>query len=271
MGNLIVSLGSVAIFLSLQVAGKELGMLADGYVGQLKSEEKAVLRLDVNEKGKVFVFTVDGKKNVALKRDESADFGLETMDIYRMTIPIKMSLQGIPHTEYPGNNLRVLNIGDRGLVQIVEIALISQGGEFFVTQQETYYTRAYQKDGEIVVPKFDRWPQMAGLIKDLLGDFVGTLKDASEYIPDDEDSGEQLVPGIGRVLWYNHAQGFGALATSQGGARVHWSQIKKQGPQFLSSLHPRQFVRYEALHIPVQTKPRPTSFKLEAIGVTTAS
>ena len=240
---------------------------SDGYVGNF-GPGVATLSVQIleQEKDRFHGITVDSKKNVVLKKDLAPVQGKEGK-LYSAKCQIKLSMQGIPSTEYPENNLRLIELKGGGKFSIWEIALISQGGKFFLTVQETYRAECFlDEEGKIVCPHLDRWPQLLGVLEGLIN--REKLKPVSCYQPPPELDATNLGPNEGRVLWWNDAQGLGAIITPQGSARVHWSSISPRPRR--SFLIPGETITFFGLYAPRETKGRPTSFRWEARGIRTS-
>ena len=243
--------------------GRTKPIAVDGHVGQLKEGVAEIwAKVDLRYTSITWGVNVDGQKNVVLKKNRAeAD---EDGAVYVCRIPIKVGLTGTLHTEYPGNHLRLIRLDGRK-VQIWEIALVSQNGEFFVTEQMTYMVNCYRDNGKLTCPQFQKWPQMIELLNKLLADKMDRFSPISEYQPEDEVTADVLEKGQGWVLWWNCAQGLGAIITPDGALRVHWSEVAKR-PR-LAYLVAGEIVRYDGIRLPVQTKARFTSFGKEAVGV----
>lgn len=248
------------VSLGLTFQGERIEIQENGYVGRLTPGQASIEVVTLHDH--LHGFTVDGRKNILPKRNLSHCEGERH---YEIKIQIKAGLNGVYYTEYPQNNLRLLEIGPDGALHIWEIALISQDGDFFLTTQKTYETYCYREGGKLICPRFAEWPQLVDFIKKIVGD--GVKKIPAHETPDKENSGApDLAPNTGYVLWFNHAQGIGAIQTPDGTARVHWRQIARRNR--LAFLASGEIVRYASLDRPTHTKARPTSFKKEVLGVT---
>lgn len=247
----------------VNVNGKICKIENDGYLGKL-SADKALVEMRVApqdaSKFAVYGFTVDGKKNVQLKKDYSIMVGTERC--YKMLVRIEQYGE-LRFTEYPANNFRIMRLSRKGNATIWEIALISQNGEFFLTTQNTYSVICYQKDGEMVCPQFEKWPQ----IVDFLREYTAAKWLSKEFRPISDKPAIKTAPNLppSHVLWFNYASGVGAITTPEGTARVHWSQIARR-PR-LAYLIQGEKVSYEKLQAPNVTKRRETAFQKEALGV----
>lgn len=241
----------------------------DGFIGFLNVGEQMIIEAFIllPEFLNIFAFEVDGKKNVILKKDWGPLSNPPLKERrYQTKIQIKKSLEGTPHTEYPSNNLRIIRLDDNGQTWIWEIALVSQNGSFFLTVQKTYEFQCCRQGKILIAPMFDsRWPQLVSFLRQLPIIDVNELPDFSEYTPPAAQKKKNLEPKTGRVLWFNFAQGIGAIETPEGNARVHWSQIEPR-PR-LAFLETGELVSYKKLIEPVQTKTRNTSFPRDALGV----
>ena len=253
------------VILNVFFGGRALEVEEDGYVGRLERGQAAI-DVRVLPGASILGFTVNGKKDVTPKADlaPTAD-PPEEGHYYRLSVPIKTNAEGIHYTDYLQNNLRLLRLDGDGKVRMWEIALISQGGDFFLTAQPTYTAQCYQDGDAIVCPRFARWPQMLDFLGSLL-EGVGKVSHSAEYRDDEEEpSADGLEACTGRVIWFNLAQGLGAIITPSGAARVHWSGIAKR-PR-LAYLAKGELVSFKELQEPRQTKPRLTAFDYEAVGV----
>jgi len=237
-------------------------VLAIGDYGRLGILSHGKIRLDVWVQARyedTHVFTVDGGKNIAPKRNQALEWREERH--YNLNIPIENASHGIPFARYPQNNLRVLVIEKNGWIQVWEIALISQFGNFFLTVQQTYRVRCY-RDGEKVVCPQLKWPQMDSFVENLKEGDPKELTPLAEYQPEPKPTGNGLGPKEALVLWYNMAKQVGYIVDKDGKQiRVHWTQIERPGP--IVFLLKGEVVTYADL------KPTrgATSFEKEAFGI----
>lgn len=236
----------------------------DGYIGYLKPGTKVdvevhVLRDDVTG------FFVDGSKNIAPKRDEAEERNKDGT-FYSFTVSIKVSEDKIPHTEHAENNIRLAKIHKEGGVAIWEIALISQNGRFFLTQQQVYKFCCYKEKGKFRCPKFDGkngWPNIVSFLEEIFN--MEDLHSIDCYQP--RTNRVSLNGEPGKVQWFNLSQGYGVIITQEGPARVHWTEI--ENGKRLRHLETGQEVSFKRLINPRQTKGNKTSFNQEAVGVKT--
>lgn len=230
-----------------------------GYVGRI--EEVGSVILKVTAPREAHCFTVDRNKNI-FPVDSEVTNGTER--VHQLGIPIVRDNRGTFCTLYPDNNLRLLSLQNGNIISIFEIALVSQGGDFYITKQPTYEAELFRnKAGEICCPTLNNWPAIIPFLNDLFGENPNGFISIAEYVPKQEKERLPLEKNIGVVIWYNIAQGLGAIQTGEGVARVHWSQIRMSGFVFLI---PGEYIMFSALRSPRQGS-RPTSFNYEAIDV----
>lgn len=268
-----ISVLSKGISASVSIGGNFLDIEEDGYVGKL-TPGMAEIYLWIHP-GSVNLWgvDVDGRKNMQLRRNLSTSPALGKY--YRQKIQIKESLEpGVYHTEYPINNLRVLQLASDGALEVWLATLFSQNGEFFLTIQRTEQARCYQGVYGVECPRsrYGGRNQNLTFFAQLLGEKIKDLPSIDEFRPDPEPM-FTFKPGVnkGVVRWFTDAEGTGAIEVLQGigktaMARVHWSQIAKRGRR--AYLREGEGVTFEALRSPEQTSGRETTFKLEAVGVT---
>lgn len=250
--------------LAIRLDGVDLEPEADGYLGELEGRQLVLSLRDLPAS-----FTpvrVDNRKSVALAKNH----GTPNYRVFVTKMSMKVSNpQGagyntsVFHTEYPSNMTCVIEI-DGDTVRYHEIAIISQAGEFWVTNQVTREGTMYQQDGALKVDCFGNWPQMLEKLSGLVD--ASSLK---QYPGEPDEPKLTPIPeGEGEVVWFNFAQGLGMIRTMHGNARVHWSEIavRTDEPE-RSYLLPGQRVSYADLREPVNTKGRATAFKLEAVDV----
>lgn len=268
---------SVVLF----VNGERIQPENDGYVGRLEPADTVIIEAKVRNDSNGYGIAVDGNKNVVLKKDwlpfEDPD---GSGRLYEKKVTIKLSLEQTPHTEYTSNHLRMLKLYGNGRTELWEVALVSQGGNFFLTVQRTYDVRCYYHNGEegIVCSYFQtkphEWPQLVAILKQLFTEEVGigNLTRGKRYQLEQEPSSDGLAPNTARVIWWNVAQGFGMVMTPEGPALLHWSQVTPRNRIVL--LESNELVKYTGIQPPVHKKPpkdstakeRKTSFEREIVG-----
>lgn len=246
----------------LQHNGSNLQAEPDGFIGQL-TPGKLLIEICV-ESGRDYIYgiQVDGRKMITYKHNHS-----ESADkvILKTVILIKTGLDGVFHTEYPENNLRIIRIYKNGHMELWEMSVVAQNNNFFLRSQKVYDVQCYNNDGKLDCPRFSKWPDMLTLLKTNL--LVKNLPDISEYKEDKMVRPGELSNNIGHVQWYNEAQGFGSIMTSSGPARIHWKNIFPSNGNRFATLAAGEKVQYGELRKPNQTKARHTNFRQEAYGV----
>jgi cold shock CspA family protein len=239
---------------------------------------------------KIYGFTVNGNKDVVPSknwRDAPADdedqvkFFPKDTRVYRCTVPIRYSENRDElTTKYPHNNKRLLEALGNGWFQLWSISIIAQDGDFFLTCEKSYEPfRCYRSGSSLICPFFLKdeeknvkgWPPLITLIKRLLKseDFeaLPTSKAAEKDPPlHQQKKVNGIQDGEGIVDWFSSDMQIGALRTTQGVVRVHWSNVVRNDFR-RKFLQDGERVIFTELTPPAQTKERPTGFKLEAIGV----
>jgi cold shock CspA family protein len=247
---------------------------ADGYVGILTTGT-ALIEVHIEPNVRICGLNIDGRKNVVLKKNLAPLTKPPSEGkFYQTKTQVVMDIEGIRCTKYPDNYMGLLELTEEGQLKFWEIALVSQLGYFFLTVQQIYRTDCYHDGERIVCPFFEgkphKWPQLVQLSVQLLTEMQNKLKPISEYRSEPEPAVYDLDPNKGRVLWWNRAQGLGAIVTSEGEARVHWKGIKQTRLRSrLAFLTAGEIVQYQSLRpTPIPPfKERRTSFKWEAVDV----
>ena len=249
----------------LELKGKDeddIPITEDGRVGYLEAGYSVTLTVLVDGPN-TWVVEVDGKKNVTVRHPLA--------DAPAGTYPTKIHLHesetsASAYTQYPANHVRLLRYIDDGVVEMWEVALISQDGCFWATSQKTYDIACGRSEiGEFLCPRFEqKWPQLVEVLERLLEG-----KELSHEIARFKEKPVSKGPTnrIGSVVWWNYAQQLGAIATGRGQVRVHWSQIIAPNSN-RRGLTAGQKVSIRAIReIVVSPGMRPSGFKHEAIGV----
>ena len=275
-----------------EVEPMELTVAEDGYLGRLKSGALTLVA-KVAHGLPIYGIGVDGKKNVSLLRDRNkmADLSpllplLPSPKAFTTRIVVEYG-EGVDFnggqeakyrevffTRYPANNLRLLRLEPTGKFSIWEVAIVSQESEFYLTVQETYSGSCYRSEDGLACPKLNNWPQMIQLFADIIGEAgLANLPDTISYSEDTKPPARFLETPDGKptgiVLWWNLAMGLGVINTEKGQARVHWTQAPKRDR--LAFLAKDETVTFEELVTPKANPKRPTTFQLEAKGVTLVS
>lgn len=251
--------GISGVSVSVKYGSDSLTIQKDGFLGEFADAWSFQLEVAVSPNaGNIQVFTVDGKKDITLKRVvKSGNDG----QIYRLTISVVKSTGGEFFTSYPNNHLRLLKLETNGQFQIWEIAIVSQHSRFFLTTQQTMEAACYYQDSNQVVLPAVKWPQLLAFLKEHL--CPENLPLISEFQKATPIAAENLKSGTGRTLWFNHAMQVGALVTTEGVARVHWSQINRGNGSTRNFLKTGELVLFQNLERPNKGD-RKTTFQLEA-------
>lgn len=233
---------------------------------------EGVVRMELRvENPRVWAFNADGNKNVVLKRDKrnEIDPGFDGR-IYQQGIQVGQNDAHVLYTMYNTNNIRLIEIAKNGEFKTYEVSLVSHGagnsGKFWLACQQIYADQVVNStQGERVCPGFDqKWPQFVSMLRQLTGDTktfsIGSIDDYKapvmpKYRP---------KAGEGKVLWFNIAQGYGAVFTGQGSARVYWSEITGRELAYLMS---GEKVAFQKIGPPLNVSDRGTGFKWEVTGV----
>jgi len=257
------------IVIRLFFEGQEIVPGKEGFVSGLHPG-RATLVVEVPQESWIFAIDVDGKKNVNQMKDHASG----TCRRYRARIQIKESnwkgqRQGdvVFHTEYPNNNLRLVEWLGWGFC-LWEISLISQNGAFFLVKELQYEVPCEMKNGHVSCGRFDEeWPQLTEFIKKV-ANASGDISMLGSWKPVDENP-QEIPRGFHRVKWWNASQGLGCIETPGGTmARVHWTQVRPREGSARRYLIPGELVRVKCL-TEVRQLPgrRPSAFKMEARGV----
>lgn len=245
----------------------------DGYLGQITLQQALTLQVRVipEPHHRIWAVMVDGSKKLHLKKNLAARNGNQDQNgrekLYRLTIAVKQNREGIFHTEYPQNNLRLLHLQPGGRLDFWEIAIVSQKGQFFLTRQLTYQSQCFRQGKRVLCPRFERWDSLIQALNRLPG-LRQILKELpclpKNHVRPLESHSPIRKDNRGIVLWFNLAQGKGAIETKYGHASVHWSEIHRP-ESLLRYLKAGEMVTFYGLRFPKSR--RPTSFKREAVGV----
>ena len=269
---------SVEVKLALGTNLPPIRINGDCYCGEYFStkariNDSAILSVPIAspQNKSINCFTTDKDKNIELRKSSGNGHGT----LFNQNIALKVNERGVCHTRYPNNNLRLIKMIYGGRMEIWEIALVSQNGSFFAPTQKTYEAKFYwdKKMGKIVCPRFDKnWPQIVEFGKNLLNeeDMLEPIEkhesDLAERRKNEKEAASYRLamlkkPNTGYVLWWSHAQGYGAIKMYNYIARVHWKEIFRC--HLLAFLSPGEIVKYSALRTPNGK----TSFRKEAVGV----
>lgn len=237
----------------------------DGYLLSQEriGSEQFGLRCSIPKREKLMplCFNVDGDKNITLMKLRSED---ERFSVFSKKISVTKTDFNILTTHYPENNLRILFPEEKGRFEIWEVAIVSQDGLFFLTTQMAYEAKYFkEEDGKVICPRFEwetKWPQLIKIIKSIFE--REELPPISEYVTPSLSKAEGLQKNQGVVVWWNLAQGIGAIVLDEKGttAKVHWKGIQPNPKGRLRYLLPGQIISYRKLD---QARGR-TGFLLES-------
>ncbi len=257
---------SICLNLCLPRSDRRLTVAEDGYLGMFYPPAQFMIDLELRRGAYCSVFEVDGKKNIQLKQDWCGYLEEIPLRSYQKFVSIKTNDQGAYFTHYPENNVRIVQATEQGMV-LFEVSIIAQKNKFYFCKQQTHTIRCYCKEGMICCPDYQRWPQISQLANQIYqGQAKDLLPDISVFQPLQGLSNNGLKPKQGRVVWFNFAQGYGALQTPKGMARIHWSEIIAPTRQ-RAYLQANDVVEFEQLKTPPVNGKRETSFQLEAYRV----
>lgn len=219
-------------------------------LGRLKPGK---ITLQIETDNSLLPIVVDGAKNVITRR--YSQYG-ERRKVKTTIMAWEQNASPV-FTRYPENNLRLLRCMTQE-VTVWEIAVVSQSGAFFLTVQETFVLKLSEGIGGILYgqgSRLQRWPQMM--------DFLRGMQQRQILVLPDEDPART---SFREVLWWNLAQGLGAVKAKREAARVYWSEVAPRGGfRYLKQGEIIQQCRI----MPIVQKPweRATAFRLEAKGV----
>lgn len=259
----------------------------DGYVGNLNVNDKILLLAFAPENSAIYGFNAIGdadpssrKKYIIPKADKSAAYGLKCK-IYEQRITIVRNSDGVCHTISGQNEIRLLELSEEiGRFRIWELALVSQNGKFFLTEQMVYEACCYRggRDGDkLVCPYFQNknqnWPELVLWLQDLFIDYFEGLPHIGEKKPEPPREPEAFPPQIAKVVWWNMREGRGMFAVGanispNGVAVAHWQNSSPRTKNGFVYFKTGELVSFEASRKPPYvTKARDTKFVCELLGV----
>lgn len=176
---------------------------------------------------------------------------------------------GEPFVTYPDNLLCIAEViredgRQTNRARVWRIAVVSQGGNFFVTLQQGYEAACYANpaDGVIAFPRFQKHPALNDLLVDLVPD--GTHVPTLDEYQEDPAPHVTLTNGHdGVVTSFYDARGVGTILTKRGPARVYWGDCPERPRRRFLVAGERVQVRLDA---PKMTK-RSSSFELQAYDI----
>lgn len=182
------------VTIDIAINGRPVPILdGEGRIGRLKAGDDVLITVQVFPEN-IWGFTVDGKKNVVLKKDyvrfarkqrEKCGYGdkatkrlwgmtgSEQGKQYRFQTTVQRGWDGVPYTPPAESSIRLLIFGAfKTSAEIWEISLVSQGGDFYIRASEQYRGELswLNRGGvlECLEPRIDEWPQLMRQIEELL-------------------------------------------------------------------------------------------------------
>lgn len=237
-------------------------------------------------KPNILAIEVDNRKKISRKSSilgslnqvEASDERVEC--VYQKRVRVVMHTQlDIPITTYPENHFKIVENDDKGNVTVYEIAIISDNGLLFLTFQKVREFNVYNDQGTVTCPMLDAWDSMHRFVEEIYTYRVGSLpiydqKLIQEKQLEELSSTNRLIVKIKEVdkeldinlavgIWFNFANRFGMVATRQGLARVHFSQITRSDNLPKHTGEKEKFI-YDEI-IPIEDSS--TRFKREVRGL----
>jgi len=228
-----------------------------GFLGRLPHPGRVRIELELEELYPIYAFVVDAQKNPThLHEDKDMS---ERRHVFK-GMSINKDEAGVSYVGYPANHLRLGEITE-SLIRIWELSIVSQYGEFFFTSQRTFHVKVERKLGGKLFLQQNRlktWPQMMEFLEKILGE---------PLFPIGEDSETKKDVPVETVIWWNIAQGVGAIQSTKGAARAHWSQVAVKSRKFRYLIEGER-VQCEVTPVILKEGVRPTMFKWEAKNIT---
>lgn len=262
---------SLSPFVSVSVfdknVRKERQIREGGWLGPFRAEDQLILLVFIHPPYTHFF------KGLKWNEDGSPRFQQpraywnkkERAKRYRQTLEVLIASNGEPYVKYPDNALGILRLDESGGgFEVWEIAVVAQNGYAFLTDQKVYEDRFYKDtEGNLVCPALANAPQVESFVRRFVP--KEDISSIEEYMPPPRHT-HSLREGEGEVLWWRMSRGIGAIATTEGVARVFWGRIRglrpRHGPVSLSA---GERVTYTQL-LDISSDPN-TVFQREAVGV----
>lgn len=250
------------ITVEASLKGNTLKPKKDGYLGEITGG-KLQLRCSIQKQNPMPIcFLVNGSKNVLPIKDRSSN---QIVSFFIRKVPVEQIDNGVFTTKYPNNNLRLAVFGTTGKFEIWEVAIVSQDGFFFLTEQMPYSSQFFRgENNQILCPDFDeKWPQLIEMLKPVME--KQELLPISEYITSPTLKTEGLRQRQGKVIWWSLVLQMGLIVLDTKGtvARVHWKNLKPCMNRGLRKLTAGQVVSFQRL-LPIPTGARKSNLLLEA-------
>lgn len=252
------------ITVEVRYNGKTLEPAEDGYLGEM-TEGKFRLKCFAQRRDGLMpiCFLVDGQKNVAMAGDHSRD---PNVRLFAKKVPVEKLDSGVFTTKSSTNNSRLVIFGAAGRFEVWEIAIVSQDGFFFLTEQMTYVSQFFRgEDDRVLCPEFEeKWPQLIEMLRPVME--KQELSPISTYVPSPAPKAEGLQKQQGKVLWWSSALQMGLLVLDEKGtvARVHWKNLPPSMNGSLRKLEAGQLVSFQKLLPISKSGTRDSTILLEA-------
>jgi len=285
------------------VVRKVLNPREDGYLGS-NIENMRLVFLYENDLPIRF-FDVGGTKKIRRKHDHRDEEGKPSSSRMEIRHRIKPKM-GDPYDEERNrqfvrkgptdrdfvrtpsatNNVRMVEFGDLGKVQMHKIGVKSQDGELYLRIQLIGFSWAYwirrhnRQQVAFTVdfgPDWNEWPEFQERVRECSDEGLIELTDIVAE-PDDEveDLTEGLRKGFGRIVWYDELSDTGCIVLAPGEtyegepieeAKLHWRQVITESAFEVVDLERGDLVSYQSLGpIPENTR-HGNSFKAQALAV----
>jgi hypothetical protein len=236
-----------------------LGVLPEGKI-------EAIIKVNRRLRGEIECVVQYGPLHAVPKYDfvESPD---PLLKIHRQIIPVYpvyVNERSRPYTKHPENMFKIIEMFQNGKFRVYEVAIVSRiGGKFYITTQLAWNEQCYRDNqGKLWIPSLYEWHSLREVCEKYMD--PKELEPDTKYVPKDKITAAGLADNEGRVLYFSHASGTGAIITKIGPAKVYWLNIVQQGFG-LVSLNKGDKVTYKRLQVPANNQR--TQFKWEAIGV----
>lgn len=258
--------------------GKEINPGIDGFLGQ--DLRKLHISLRFARDKEIIACSMSGTGDLFPLRDKNQGQGDEVIsefkvDLREMDPPPKeaaraMEIEPPSHkfmgVSIPSNQVKIFLL-EKGVVSIIEVAVVSQFGHLYLTVQETTRLDIGLWQGKVSFRKhfgvdIDQWSQFSKFMNELVEKGIFRVKKFRKE-PRTKEKDLRVRKGHGVVLWYNQARGFGLILNRMANILgVNWRYIKTK-PGRRALLERGQFVKIGKTEI-VKSNDGP---HLEARGV----
>lgn len=250
----------------------------DGYLGELE-EGRVELTVEVHDPN-IHGFTIQPGKARAVvpKADEDEKLrkkltkqGVEVPEMpnkrYVLNVAVKDNYGRGFYTQYPSDSIGFLWVKG-GIVEYWRIAVVEQGGKFFLVNEKVYESALYIGSNDDKLHAFhlklEQWPSMMEFIRGRVDKSVATIKLSN--VPAKSSGLDPAMPQLdnihGIVEWFSKAEGVGAIRMELGMVRFHYSEIITENR--FASLEKGTIVTYERVDAPTDVR---SNFEYEAFGL----